>query len=126
MAFILCAKKIFRRMPVIKILGVATLAGRKSILKLAQRMTWSFCHSIGASSYHTWNKVSTKTGEDIRVSSRKNLNDPGEPHGVIVCAVSSVWLPVSPTLLFDFLRDESRRSEVLLYSIAFALIQSLE
>lgn len=91
--------------------GVATLAGRKSILKLAQRMTWSFCHSIGASSYHTWNKVSTKTGEDIRVSSRKNLNDPGEPHGVIVCAVSSVWLPVSPTLLFDFLRDESRRSE---------------
>ncbi|XP_039049738.1 homeobox-leucine zipper protein GLABRA 2-like isoform X2 [Hibiscus syriacus] len=93
--------------------GVATLAGRKSILKLAQRMTWSFCHAIGASSYHTWNKVTRKTGEDIRVSSRKNLNDPGEPLGVIVCAVSSVWLPVSPTILFDFLRDESRRNEVL-------------
>ncbi|XWS11935.1 hypothetical protein CRYUN_Cryun37aG0048100 [Craigia yunnanensis] len=91
--------------------GVATLAGRKSILKLAQRMIWSFCHAIGASSYHTWNKVSRKTGEDIRVSSRKNLNDPGEPLGVIVCAVSSVWLPVSPNLLFDFLRDEARRSE---------------
>ncbi|GKV27039.1 hypothetical protein SLEP1_g36246 [Rubroshorea leprosula] len=91
--------------------GVATLAGRKSILKLAQRMTWSFCHAIGASSYHTWNKVSTKTGEDIRVSSRKNLNDPGEPLGLIVCAVSSVWLPVPPNVLFDFLRDEARRSE---------------
>ncbi|XVF74569.1 hypothetical protein PTKIN_Ptkin13bG0120200 [Pterospermum kingtungense] len=91
--------------------GVATLAGRKSILKLAQRMTQSFCHAIGASSYHTWNKVSSKTGEDIRVSSRKNLNDPGEPQGVIVCAVCSVWLPVSPNLLFDFLRDEARRNE---------------
>ncbi|XP_021298731.1 homeobox-leucine zipper protein GLABRA 2 [Herrania umbratica] len=91
--------------------GVATLAGRKSILKLAQRMTWSFCHAIGASSYHTWNKVPSKTGEDIRVSSRKNLNDPGEPLGVIVCAVSSVWLPVSPNVLFDFLRDEARRNE---------------
>ncbi|GLU22225.1 hypothetical protein SLE2022_383150 [Rubroshorea leprosula] len=91
--------------------GVATLAGRKSILKLAQRMTWSFCHAIGASSYHTWNKVSSKTGEDIRVSSRKNLNDPGEPLGLIVCAVSSVWLPVPPNVLFDFLRDEARRSE---------------
>ncbi|XP_022714992.1 homeobox-leucine zipper protein GLABRA 2-like [Durio zibethinus] len=91
--------------------GVATLAGRKSILKLAQRMTRSFCYAIGASSYHTWNKVSGKTGEDIRVSSRKNLNDPGEPLGVIVCAVSSVWLPVSPNLLFDFLRDEARRNE---------------
>ncbi|XP_044486190.1 homeobox-leucine zipper protein GLABRA 2-like [Mangifera indica] len=91
--------------------GVATLAGRKSILKLAQRMTWSFCRAIGASSYHTWKKVSGKAGEDIRFSSRKNLNDPGEPLGVILCVVSSVWLPVSPHLLFDFLRDEARRNE---------------
>ncbi|CAN1836544.1 Homeobox-leucine zipper protein GLABRA 2 [Linum perenne] len=91
--------------------GVATLAGRKSILRLAQRMTSTFCHAIGASSYHTWTKVSSKTGEDIRVSSRKNLNDPGEPFGVIMCAVSSVWLPVPPPALFDFLRDEVRRSE---------------
>ncbi|KAL5575171.1 hypothetical protein UlMin_016870 [Ulmus minor] len=91
--------------------GVATLAGRKSILKLAQRMTWSFCRAIAASSYNTWSKASGKTGEDIRISSRKNLNEPGEPHGVILCAVSSVWLPVSPHALFDFLRDETRRSE---------------
>jgi homeobox-leucine zipper protein len=91
--------------------GVATLAGRKSILKLAQRMTWSFCRALGASSYHTWTKVSSKTGDDIRVSSRKNLNDPGEPLGVIMCAVSSVWLPVSHQVLFDFLRDEARRHE---------------
>ncbi|MED6204807.1 Homeobox-leucine zipper protein GLABRA 2 [Stylosanthes scabra] len=92
-------------------LGVATLAGRKSILKLAQRMTWGFCHAIGASSFHTWTKVTSKTGEDIRISSRKNLNDPGEPLGLILCAVSSVWLPVSPNVLFDFLRDETHRTE---------------
>ncbi|KAJ6394684.1 hypothetical protein OIU77_023815 [Salix suchowensis] len=91
--------------------GVATLAGRKSILKLAQRMTGSFCRAICASSYHTWNKVSSKTGEQIWVSSRKNLNDPGEPLGVILCAVSSVWLPVDPQILFDFLRDDARRNE---------------
>ncbi|GMN37203.1 hypothetical protein TIFTF001_006612 [Ficus carica] len=92
-------------------IGVATLAGRKSLLKLAQRMTWSFCRAIAASSYNTWTKVSSKTGEDIRIASRKNLNDPGEPLGVILCAVSSVWLPVSPHAVFDFLRDESRRNE---------------
>ncbi|EEF46443.1 homeobox protein, putative [Ricinus communis] len=91
--------------------GVATLAGRKSILKLAQRMTWSFCRAIGASSYHTWNRVTSKTGEDIRISSRKNLNDPAEPLGVILCAVSSVWLPVSPHVLFDYLRDDTHRNE---------------
>lgn len=91
---------------------MATLAGRKSILKLAQRMTSSFCRAIGASSYNIWTKVSGKTGEDIRIASRKNLNDPGEPLGLILCAVSSVWLPISPHVLFDFLRDESRRNEV--------------
>ena len=56
--------------------------------------------------------MSSKTGEDIRVASRKNLNDPGEPLGVILCAVSSVWLPVPPHVLFDFLRDENHRKEV--------------
>ncbi|MQL75001.1 hypothetical protein Taro_007373 [Colocasia esculenta] len=91
--------------------GVSTLAGRKSTLKLAQRMTSTFCHAVGASSYHTWTKMSTKTGDDMRISTRKNLNDPGEPVGVILCAVSSVWLPVSAGALFDFLRDDARRSE---------------
>ncbi|CAI9767185.1 unnamed protein product [Fraxinus pennsylvanica] len=91
--------------------GIATTAGRKSILKLAQRMTWSFCRAVGASSYNTWSKIPSKTGDDIRVASRKNINDPGEPLGVILCAVSSVWLPISDHVLFDFLRDENHRNE---------------
>ncbi|KAK9102701.1 hypothetical protein Sjap_019955 [Stephania japonica] len=91
--------------------GVSTSAGRKSILKLAQRMTSSFCRALGASSYNTWTKLSTKGGDDLRVASRKNLNDPGEPLGVILRAASSVCLPVSPHILFQFLSNESRRNE---------------
>ncbi|GAA0150294.1 homeodomain transcription factor [Lithospermum erythrorhizon] len=91
--------------------GVATFAGRKSILKLAHRMSWSFCRALGASSFNTWTMVPSKTGDDIRVSSRKNLNDPGEPVGVILCAVSSVWLSVPHRVLFDFLRDETNRDQ---------------
>lgn len=92
--------------------GVTTLAGRKSVLKLAERMTKSFNRTIAASSYNTWNKVPSKTGEDIRVSFRKNINDPSEPLGLIICAASSVWLPVSARTLFEFLRDETRRNQV--------------
>lgn len=92
--------------------GVATLAGRKSIMKLAQRMNVSFCRAVGASTDHTWTKVLAKEGEGTRVASRKNLSDPGEPIGLIVCAVSSVWLPVSPHVLFDFLREDGRKKEV--------------
>lgn len=100
---------------------MSTLAGRKSTLKLAQRMSCSFSQAVAASSYQTWTKVVGKTGEDIRVSSRKNLSDPGEPIGVILCAVSSLWLPLSPHLLFDFFRDESRRSQVSKFSCIFNL-----
>ncbi|CAN4086826.1 unnamed protein product [Withania somnifera] len=92
--------------------GVTTLAGRKSLLTLAQRMTWSFYRMLGASSYNTWNKVPSRSGqEDIRAASRKNLTDPGEPLGLILCGVSSIWLPVSRNVLFDFLKNENRRHE---------------
>ncbi|XP_075480747.1 LOW QUALITY PROTEIN: homeobox-leucine zipper protein GLABRA 2 [Primulina tabacum] len=91
--------------------GVTTLAGRKSMLKLAQRMTASYCRALSTSSYNSWNKIASKTGDDIRVASRKNVNDPGEPNGVILCAATSVWLPVATNVLFDYLRDENRRKE---------------
>ncbi|XP_042020981.1 homeobox-leucine zipper protein GLABRA 2-like [Salvia splendens] len=91
--------------------GVATLAGRKSILKLAQRMSRGFCRALGDSSFNSWNKITSKTGDEIRVAMRKNHNDPGEPLGTILSAVASVWLPVSHHVLFDFLRDENRRNE---------------
>ncbi|PVH38020.1 hypothetical protein PAHAL_5G151000 [Panicum hallii] len=50
-------------------------------------------------------------GHGVRVTSRRNVGDPGEPQGLIACAVLSAWLPVNPAALFDFLRDESRRHE---------------
>ncbi|KAL0562136.1 hypothetical protein IC582_002587 [Cucumis melo] len=91
--------------------GITTVGGRKSVLRLAQRMTSSIYQAIGASSSHTWTKVQSKIGETIRIASRKNLKNPHEPTGLILCAVASVWLPVSPKILFEFLIDEARRPE---------------
>ncbi|CAK9310496.1 unnamed protein product [Citrullus colocynthis] len=91
--------------------GITTVGGRKSVLRLAQRMASSIYQAIGASSSHTWTKIQSKIGETIRIASRKNLKNPQEPTGLILCAVASVWLPVSPKLLFEFLIDESRRPE---------------
>ncbi|XP_047341230.1 homeobox-leucine zipper protein GLABRA 2-like [Impatiens glandulifera] len=83
---------------------------RKSIMMLANKMTINFCRSIG-SSLHKSTKLTSKKEYDIRVSIRKNLNEPGEPIGVILCAVTSIWLPVTRLVLFDYLSDESRRHE---------------
>uniref|UniRef100_A0ACD5VZ56 Uncharacterized protein n=1 Tax=Avena sativa TaxID=4498 RepID=A0ACD5VZ56_AVESA len=87
--------------------GVSTLAGRRSVLKLAQRMTSSLCRVVGGSRDLAW----CRAPGDIRVTSWRNTGDPGEPQGLIACAVLSAWLPVSPTAFLAFLRDESRRPE---------------
>ncbi|XP_010278578.1 PREDICTED: homeobox-leucine zipper protein ANTHOCYANINLESS 2-like isoform X2 [Nelumbo nucifera] len=89
-----------------------TPSGRRSMLKLAQRMTDNFCAGVCASAVHKWNKLCAgNVDEDVRVMTRKSVDDPGEPPGVVLSAATSVWLPVSPQRLFDFLRDERLRSE---------------
>eukprot|EP00253_Pinus_taeda_P013766 PITA_13766 len=44
---------------------------------------------------------------------RKSVDDPREPPGVVLSAATSVWLHVYPQRLFDFLRDERLRSEAM-------------
>ncbi|XP_074590157.1 homeobox-leucine zipper protein ROC5-like isoform X2 [Curcuma longa] len=88
-------------------------AGRRSMLKLAQRMTDNFCAGVCASSTREWSKLGggVNIGEDVRVMTRQSVADPGEPPGVVLSAATAVWLPVSPQRLFDFLRDEQQRSQ---------------
>ncbi|XP_071709455.1 homeobox-leucine zipper protein ANTHOCYANINLESS 2 [Rutidosis leptorrhynchoides] len=89
-----------------------TPGGRKSMLKLAQRMTDNFCAGVCASTVYKWNKLcASNVDEDVRVMTRQSVDDPGEPPGIVLSAATSVWLPVSPQRLFDFLRDEQLRSE---------------
>ncbi|TYI19472.1 hypothetical protein ES332_A07G167000v1 [Gossypium tomentosum] len=89
-----------------------TVSGRRSMLKLAQRMTGNFCAGVCASTVHKWNKLNAgNVDEDVRVMTRKSVDNPGEPPGIVLSAATSVWLPVSPQRLFDFLRDERLRSE---------------
>ncbi|KAE8722177.1 Homeobox-leucine zipper protein HDG7 [Hibiscus syriacus] len=82
------------------------------MLKLARRMTYNFCAGVCASKIHKWEKLSVgNVGEDVREMTRKNINDPGELHGVVLSAATSVWMPMTRKRLFDFLRDERMRSE---------------
>ncbi|BBG97493.1 Homeobox-leucine zipper family protein / lipid-binding START domain-containing protein [Prunus dulcis] len=81
-----------------------TASGRRSMLKLAQRMTDNFCAGVCASTVHKWNKLNARNvDEDVRVMTRESLDDRASR--------PDLWLPVSPQRLFDFLRDERLRSE---------------
>ncbi|KAG2574922.1 hypothetical protein PVAP13_7KG395300 [Panicum virgatum] len=93
-------------------IGVITSSeGRKSMLKLAERMVMSFCGGVTASAAHQWTTLSGSGAEDVRVMTRKSVDDPGRPPGIVLNAATSFWLPVPPKRVFDFLRDESSRSE---------------
>lgn len=70
-----------------------------------------YCTGVGASS--TW---STLVGSnDIRVMTRNGVDEPGRDPSLVLSAATSLWLPVPPKRVFDFLRDANSRSQVCMY-----------
>ncbi|KAF2304989.1 hypothetical protein GH714_000929 [Hevea brasiliensis] len=49
--------------------------------------------------------------DDIRVMTRKSMDDPGRPPGIVLSAATSFWIPVPPKRVFEFLSDENHRRE---------------
>ncbi|KAI4331052.1 hypothetical protein MLD38_029279 [Melastoma candidum] len=90
---------------------ITSQEGRKSMMKLAERMVMSFCAGVSASTAHTWTTLSGTGTEDVRVMTQKSIDDPGRPPGIVLSAATSFWLPVPPKRVFDFLRDENSRNE---------------
>lgn len=91
--------------------AVTSAEGRRSMLRLAERMVASFCAGVTASATHRWTTLSGSGEEDVRVTTRKSVDDPGRPPGIILNAATSFWLPVPPARIFGFLRDDATRSE---------------
>lgn len=97
--------------PAVDLGVISNPEGRRSMLKLAERMVMSFCNGVSASTAHQWTTLSGSGADDVRVMTRKSIDDPGRPPGIVLSAATSFWLPVSPKRVFDFLRDENSRSE---------------
>uniref|UniRef100_A0A0A9CX32 Ocl5 n=1 Tax=Arundo donax TaxID=35708 RepID=A0A0A9CX32_ARUDO len=91
--------------------AVTSAEGRRSMLRLAERMVASFCGGVAASATHQWTTLSGSGGEDVRVMTRKSVDDPGRPPGIILDAATSFWLPSPPARVFAFLRDDATRSK---------------
>ncbi|XP_073152792.1 homeobox-leucine zipper protein HDG11-like isoform X2 [Henckelia pumila] len=84
--------------------------GKRSMMKLAQRMVKGFCSSINPSNGQQWTTISRLNEFEVRATSHKST-DPGQPSGVVLCAAATLWLPVSPHDVFNFLRDERTRPQ---------------
>ncbi|KAL1531440.1 homeobox-leucine zipper protein ANTHOCYANINLESS 2-like isoform X2 [Salvia divinorum] len=82
-------------------------SGKRSIVKLAQRMTRGFCSGI-CSTVDEWEVV--QDADSTKLMTRKSSGNSGAPPGVILSASTTVWMPVLPQHLLDFLQDEKTRS----------------
>ncbi|XP_068309435.1 homeobox-leucine zipper protein HDG11-like [Pyrus communis] len=84
--------------------------GKRSMMKLAQRMVNNFCANISASNGHRWTTLSGMDEIGVRVAIHKST-DPGQPNGVVLSAGTTIWLPLSPQNVFNFFRDERTRPQ---------------
>ncbi|XP_075523628.1 homeobox-leucine zipper protein HDG11-like isoform X1 [Primulina tabacum] len=90
--------------------GDGRAEGKRSIMKLAQRMMKSFCSSFNPSNGQQWTTISRLNEFEVRATSHKST-DPGQASGVVLCAAATLWLPVPPLNVFNFLRDERTRPQ---------------
>ncbi|KAI6694292.1 hypothetical protein NL676_022002 [Syzygium grande] len=86
--------------------------GKRSMMKLAQRMVNNFCGSISTSSSRQqhWTTLSGSSEVGVRVALHKST-DPGQPNGVVLSAATTIWLPISPQNVFNFFKDERTRAQ---------------
>lgn len=82
-------------------------SGKRSIVKLAQRMTRSFCTGV-CSTVDEWEVV--QDADNMKLLTWKSTGNSGVPPGVILSASTTVWMPVPPQHLLDFLQNEKTRS----------------
>ncbi|XP_020684394.1 homeobox-leucine zipper protein ROC8 [Dendrobium catenatum] len=87
---------------------IPTAEGKRSMMRLSQRMVSNFCSTLGSSNGHRWTAPAGLNDVGIRVTVHK-CSDSGQPNGVFLTAATSIWLPFSPQAVFSFFRDERSR-----------------
>ncbi|KAH6806760.1 homeodomain GLABROUS 11 [Perilla frutescens var. frutescens] len=89
---------------------IPSAEGKRSMMKLAQRMVNNFCASINPANGQQWTTLSGMNEFEVRATLHKST-DPGQPSGVVLSAAATIWLPVPPPSVFNFFRDERTRPQ---------------
>ena len=69
----------------------------------------SFVADISASTENKWRTLPVFGAEDVKVTTKTSLNDPGKPPGTTLLFATSVHLPVPRTQVYNLLRDGESR-----------------
>ncbi|KAK3218628.1 hypothetical protein Dsin_012598, partial [Dipteronia sinensis] len=90
--------------------GTISSEGRKSLMKISHVMVKSFSGILSMSGKMDFPQLSEVNNSGVRVSVRMaTASDPGQPNGTIVSAATSLWIPLPPEAVFNFLSDVKMR-----------------
>ncbi|KAL0720016.1 hypothetical protein Bca4012_069340 [Brassica carinata] len=87
--------------------AIATVEGRRSVMKLGERMVRNFNEMLTMSGKVDFPQQS-KCG--VRISIRMN-NEAGQPSGLVASAASSFSVPATPLQVFNILRNNETRHQ---------------
>lgn len=80
-------------------------------MNLGERMVKNFAWILKMSKKLDFSQLSETNNSGVRVSVRINT-EAGQPAGLIVCAGSSLCLPVPPLQVYNFLKNVEVRHQV--------------
>lgn len=84
--------------------------GRRNLMNLCHRMVKNFCEELSLSDRLDFSHSSASNNSGVRISLHRNTVQ-GLPNGLILIAATSLWLPLSYEILFDFFKDEKNRAQ---------------
>nr|GMC56895.1 homeobox-leucine zipper protein ROC8-like [Ipomoea batatas] len=86
--------------------------GRRSVMQLSQRMVKSFCEILNMGERVDFPQTSEMNNSGVRISLRKSSTETAQSaDALVVCAASSLWLPLPSDHLFNFFRDDQLRAQ---------------
>lgn len=86
--------------------------GKRSVMKLAQRMVNNFCSSINPPNAQQWTTFSETNEFEVRASLYKCLDLCQPSVAMVLSAATTIGLPVPPDNVFSFFKDERTRPQV--------------
>ncbi|KAL5079351.1 hypothetical protein RYX36_007772, partial [Vicia faba] len=87
---------------------IQTLEGRKSVMKLSHRMVKMFCESLALENKLNFQSLIKESIGGINISVDTNTGK-GKPNGTIICASSTLLIPLQADKVFEFLIDHTER-----------------
>ncbi|CAF2170423.1 homeobox-leucine zipper protein HDG10 isoform X1 [Brassica rapa] len=83
---------------------VKTINGRRRLMDLGERMLKNFAWILNMPEKSDFSQQSATNSSGVNISVRVN-KEAGQPVGLIVCACSSLCLPLAPLQVYNFLKN---------------------